>query len=110
MRRSADFGATVRYGRRAVQPAIVIHARQTAEDGAAGPLIGLVVAKSVGTAVERHRVARRLRHVAQSVIDELEPSEYMVIRARPGSSGVASACLHRQLRAGLQRIHRSAER
>jgi ribonuclease P protein component len=109
MRRSTDFGATVKYGRRAVQRDIVIHARRvdaSAGNRALGPQVGLIVAKSVGSSVQRHRVARRLREVARSALAELEPEEQMVIRALPGSSQAKSACLEQQLRAGLQRIHR----
>jgi ribonuclease P protein component len=109
MRRSTDFGATVKYGRRAVQRDIVIHARlvdQTANGNVPGPRVGLIIARSVGSAVHRHRVARRLRQVARNVLAELEPAEQMVIRALPGSSHAKSACLEQQLRAGLQRIHR----
>ena len=50
---------------------------------AGGPKIGLVVAKSVGSAVQRHRVARRLRHVARTVIADLDPADRVVIRALP---------------------------
>ncbi|MGH3563729.1 MAG: ribonuclease P protein component [Mycobacterium sp.] len=111
MRRSTDFGATVKYGRRAVQRDIVIYARRVdgpaaSDDEAADPRVGLIIAKSVGSAVHRHRVARRLRHVARSVLAELEPAELMVIRALPSSTRVQSACLEQQLRAGLRRIRR----
>jgi ribonuclease P protein component len=102
MKRSADFGATVKHGVRAVQPDIVVHIRRTA-DGEAGPRIGLVVGKSVGSAVERHRVARRLRHVARTVVGELDGADHMVIRALPGSRHAISAGLERQLRVALVR-------
>lgn len=119
MRRSTDFGATVRHGRRAVQPDIVIHARRvdaTPDDpdnlddatAAPGPRIGLIIAKSVGSAVQRHRVARRLRHVAMGMLGEMEPSEQLVIRALPGSSGARSDRLEEQLRAGLRAVHRAS--
>lgn len=115
MRRSADFGATVRYGRRAAQPDIVIHSRRVPAsrdpgEATAGPKIGLIVGKSVGSAVRRHRVARRLRHVARGVIDQLDPTEQMVIRALPGSGTATSARLAEQLRAGLHRVHRGTHR
>lgn len=115
MRRSADFGSTVRYGRRAALPDVVIHSRRTdpaAGEAAvpAGPKVGLIVAKSVGTAVQRHRVARRLRHVMCGALDELTAGEQMVIRALPGSSTASSAQLERQLRTGLRRVHRDADR
>jgi ribonuclease P protein component len=107
MRRSADFGATVKYGRRAAQPDIVMHARRVNESAngtAPGPRIGLIIAKSVGTSVQRHRVARRLRHIVRGLLGELGPGQQLVIRALPGSSHAESARLERQLRAGLQRI------
>lgn len=107
MTRSTEFGATVKYGVRAVQPDIVVHARRDAD--ADGPRIGLVVAKSVGSAVQRHQVARRLRHVARMVLDELDPSERVVIRALPGSRNAISARLQQQLRAGLRRTHELME-
>jgi ribonuclease P protein component len=104
MTRSAEFGTTVRRGVRAVQPDIIIHVRRDEIDHD-GPRIGLVVGKSVGSAVQRHRVARRLRHVARTVIDELDASERVVIRALPGSRHAISARLEQQLRTGLRHTH-----
>lgn len=110
MTRSTEFGATVKHGVRAVEPDIVVHAHRTSEgpedserNGVAGPRIGLVVSKAVGSAVERHRVARRLRHVARSVVGELDPGDRVVIRARPSSRHTQSASLRLQLRDGLRR-------
>jgi ribonuclease P protein component len=104
MTRSAEFGATIKHGVRAAQPDIVVHARREAET-AGGPRIGLVVAKSVGNAVQRHQVSRRLRHVAKSVLPELTPDERVVIRALPTSRHAMSARLEQQLRTGLRRTH-----
>lgn len=114
MRRSADFAATVKYGRRVVQRDIVIHGRgiggspvggaESAE--VSGPRVGLIIGKSVGSAVQRHRVARRLRHAARSILAGLEPSGQVVIRALPGSSQMKSACLEQQLRSGLECLAR----
>jgi ribonuclease P protein component len=104
MTRSTDFGATVSQGVRAVQPDLVVHALRSHDDGAGnGPRIGLVVAKSVGSAVQRHRVARRLRHVARAVIDELDPTDRVVIRALPSSRYAISARLEQELRTALRR-------
>jgi ribonuclease P protein component len=105
MQRSKDFDATVKFGVRAVQPDIVIHAwRMLDEEEARGPRIGLIVGKSVGSAVERHRVARRLRHVTRRLLGELDQSEQVVIRALASSRCVTSARLEQQLRTGLQRV------
>ena len=103
MTRSTDFGLTVRRGIRAAQPDLVVHALRSVDDGSNGPKIGLVVSKSVGSAVQRHRVSRMLRHVARSVIDDLGPGDKVVIRALPGSSHTISARLEQELRTALRR-------
>jgi ribonuclease P protein component len=104
MTRSTEFGATVSQGVRAVQPDLVVHAARSSggtSDG--GPRIGLVVSKSVGSAVQRHRVARRLRHVVRTVIDELDAEDRVVIRALPSSRRAISARLEQELRTALRR-------
>ena len=106
MARSTEFGATVNQGVRSVQPDLVVHARRSDDDAAGGPKIGLVVAKSVGSAVERHRVARRLRHVARNVIADLDRADRLVIRALPSSRDAISARLEQQLRTAVRRAER----
>jgi ribonuclease P protein component len=87
---------------RVAQPDLVVHTlRQTADED--GPRIGLVVSKAVGNAVERHRVARRLRHIARTFVHELEPTDRVVIRALPGSTDAISARLEKELRTALGR-------
>lgn len=120
MRRSADFGATVKRGRRAVQPDAVLYSRviddaptdlsvAVSDEGQSGvyPQVGLIIAKSVGSAVDRHRVARRLRHVVRDLLGELHPREMLVIRALPSSSVATSQALSIQVRAGLGSIRRA---
>jgi ribonuclease P protein component len=104
MTRSTDFGATVKHGTRAVQPDLVIYARPGNTTAAEAPKVGLIVARSVGSAVQRHKVTRRLRHVARRALEELERSEHVVIRALPSSRDVDSGRLEEELRAGLSRI------
>jgi ribonuclease P protein component len=104
MRRSTEFDATVKYGMRTVQPDIVVHVRRGNNSAAGdGPRVGLIIAKPVGSAVERHRVARRLRHIARTMLGELSASDQVVIRALPSSRDVSSAWLEQQLRTGLRR-------
>jgi ribonuclease P protein component len=104
MTRSAEFGATVKHGLRAAQPDIVVHVRRVTGDPE-GPRIGLVVAKSVGNAVQRHRVARRLRHVTLAVLGDLDPADRIVIRALPASRYAISARLEQELRNCVRRAH-----
>ncbi len=92
-----------------MQPDLAVHARRNTAATPDGPKVGLVVAKSVGGSVQRHRVARRLRHAARTVLDELEPSDRIVIRARPSSRHAISARLEQQLRVALVKAHMLAE-
>jgi ribonuclease P protein component len=100
MTRSTDFDATVKHGKRAVQPDLVIYMRHATGD----PKLGLIVSRSVGSAVQRHRLSRRLRHVAREVMEQCKQSEHVVIRALPSSRDVDSAQLGDELWAGLRRI------
>lgn len=104
MRRSTEFDATVKDGARAVQRDVIVHVRRVADsDGDNGPRVGLIVGKAVGSAVERHRVSRRLRHVVRSMLADLRQSDQVVLRALPGSRNVSSARLEQQVRKGLRR-------
>lgn len=115
MTRSTDFGVTVRKGVRASQPDLVVHAWRDVAGGSDvdGPKIGLVVSKSVGTAVQRHRVARRLRHAAYRLLcdgtSDLHPSDRIVIRALPGSREALSARLESELRTALKRTQKQRQ-
>ena len=104
MRRSTEFDATVRSGARTVQPDVIVHIRRGSERNQSnGPRVGLIIGKAVGSAVERHRVARRLRHVTRNMLDELHPADLVVIRALPSSRHASSVRLEQQLRNGLRR-------
>jgi ribonuclease P protein component len=80
------------------------------DNGYGGPKIGLVVSKSVGTAVQRHRVSRMLRHVARGVVDDLGPGDKVVIRALPSSRNAISARLEQELRTALRRTSNARAR
>ena len=111
MTRSTDFRVTVNRGVRAAQRDLVVHSLAPgAPDGAEpntedAPKVGLVVGKSVGNAVQRHRVSRQLRHASRDLLPELQAGELLVIRALPGSREAATATLQDELRAAVQRAH-----
>jgi ribonuclease P protein component len=76
MTRSTEFGATVSHGVRAVQPDLVVHAlRSSGDSGDDGPRIGLVVSKSVGSAVQRHRhaISARLEEELRTALRRTRP-------------------------------------
>lgn len=109
MRRSTEFDATVKHGMKTVQPDLIVHVRRGNGCGTGtGPRVGLIIAKRVGSAVERHRVARRLRHVVRPMLGMLHPCDQVVIRALPSSRHVSSAWLEQQLRTGLRGAFESA--
>jgi len=109
MTRSAEFGVTVSRGIKAAQPDLVLYTRAD-KAGDPGPRIGLVVSKAVGNAVQRHRVSRRLRHAARTILPELDPEDRVVIRALPSSRNAISPRLEQELRTALQKIRmRSGE-
>jgi len=80
LRRPVDFKATLKRGVRVGRPTVVLHATAIA-----GPpsRAGFVVSKSVGNAVTRNRVKRRLRHLMASRLDHDAPAMDVVVRALP---------------------------
>ncbi|MCX8564513.1 ribonuclease P protein component [Mycolicibacterium mucogenicum] len=111
MTRSTDFRVTVSRGVRSAQRDLVVHALAPRVLGSAdsntedAPKVGLVVGKSVGNAVQRHRVSRQLRHASRDLLPELRDGELLVIRALPGSREAATATLQDELRVAVQRAH-----
>jgi ribonuclease P protein component len=107
MRRSADFAAVLRSGRRVGTPTLVLHHRPALRE--TGPaLVGLVVARTVGNSVVRHRVSRRLRAQLAARLSVLPPGSGTVVRARPAAGAAASAELGRDLDSGLRRVVRAS--
>ncbi|GAC66768.1 ribonuclease P protein component [Gordonia soli] len=73
--------------------------RRAAVDSVGGPWLGVIVSKSVGNAVVRHRVSRRLRHAfADASSSAPTPSTMVVLRARPSAAETSSTDLADQLR------------
>lgn len=61
-------------------------------DESAGPLVGFVVPRSVGGAVVRNKVKRRLRHLVCQRLDALSET-HVVVRALPGAQDASWASL-----------------
>jgi ribonuclease P protein component len=85
LHRAEDFRATFRRGRRCSTATVVVHA--LFDESEAFPRIGFVVSKSVGMAVQRNRVKRRLRAVMNARLATL-PSGRVVVRALPAAAAV----------------------
>jgi len=79
MRRGQDFSRTTKTGHRATSPLLVIYFLTHAELPRT-PQVGLIINKSVGGSVTRHRIARQLRHAVAEHIASLPPHTQIVIR------------------------------
>jgi ribonuclease P protein component len=128
LRRSADFSAVIRHGARAGRSAVVVHllpadpahpsvpadpADPTGVSGDAdGPaLVGYVVPRTVGTAVVRNQVTRRLRALCTDRIERsglFPPGSRVVIRALPTAAVTSYSELGAQLDSALAGAVRKA--
>ncbi|MGJ3508433.1 ribonuclease P protein component [Enemella sp. A6] len=107
MRSSDDFRATAR-GARSGRPCVVVHARsvpptdqspnqQTNQRPDANIRVGFVVSKSVGGAVVRNRVKRRLRHAVAEHLPSTPSDTHVVVRALPSAANATWATLREEL-------------
>lgn len=84
MVKPSDFRAIVRRGRRTSSPSTLIY--RVERDPADPARFGFIVAKTVGNAVERNLVRRRMRAVCRSIVDAGGRGSDVVVRALPGSA------------------------
>jgi|SRR5437868_14091911 len=112
MRRRDDFTLAVRRGRRAGRPNVVAHLLHPDEDPeAAGlPLVGFIVARTVGNAVVRNSVRRRLRHLMRAHLDPLPAGSLLVVRANPAAGKARPDELAADLESALDRLLRPASK
>ena len=96
-----DFRTTVRRGRRVGTPHALLYIAHT--DEAEPTRIGFIVSKTVGNAVHRNLVTRRLRSIGHDVVLARPTGTNLVIRALPGSPGVSWTTLQNEILAGLER-------
>ena len=85
LRTSKDFALTTKTGVRATSLSLVVYLKTNSNNLAAAnnscaPLVGLIVNKSVGGSVVRHRVSRQLRHLAATHISNIPTDSRLVIR------------------------------
>lgn len=118
LRSADDFRRTVRRGTRAGGALLVVHLTERGEEPltvpgrsgptrgavASGPRIGFVVARSVGPAVTRNRVKRRLRHLLRERLDSLPGFGVLVVRAQPAAARASYADLGAELDRLLERV------
>ena len=88
LRTSKDFALTTKTGVRATSLSLVVYLKtnsinsinETNAGNSNAPLVGLIVNKSVGGSVSRHRVSRQLRHLISAHISNIPTGSKLVIR------------------------------
>lgn len=109
LRRSSDFAAVIRGGRRAGRGSVVVHLTEPTDqhmpartDGPPPPArAGFVVSKAVGGAVVRNTVRRRLRHLVRDQLTGLAPGTTLVVRALPSAATASYSRLNADLDGAL---------
>jgi ribonuclease P protein component len=102
MRNREDYSTTVRHGSKAGRTHLVVHVLPDASRHRR-PEVGFVVSRSVGSAVVRNRVKRRLRHLMRLYVERLPVGCRVVVRALPPAADAPAASLDADLEAALRR-------
>lgn len=103
--RSRDFDAVYRRGRSVSTRFLVLYAFDRDAEGIEEPArLGLAVPRSLGGAVVRNRLKRRLREVWRSLLPELPPGRDYVLIARPGLVETVEARGHEWLRERVREV------
>jgi ribonuclease P protein component len=101
LRRSTDFAAAIRGGRRAGRGTVVVHFFLEEPALASTARAGFVVSKAVGNAVVRNTVRRRLRHLVRPLLADLPSGATLVVRALPAAASASYSVLGADLEAAL---------
>ena len=89
--RSRDFDAVYRHGRSVSTRFLVLYWFDREEGPEAVPRLGLAVPRSVGSAVVRNKMKRRLRETFQTRLSELAQDQDYVLVVRPGLAEAVEA-------------------
>ncbi|MEI6649400.1 MAG: ribonuclease P protein component [Actinomycetes bacterium] len=86
LRTGTEFAQTTKTGVRATSASLVLYVL-TKPELPVGPKVGLIINKSIGGSVVRHRLARQIRHLVQNELDAFPKNSFLVIRVlRPSDS------------------------
>ncbi len=115
LRARAEFAAAVTHGRRGRSPLVLVHLSTGSPTDLplpaalpTAPRAGFIVSRSVGGAVVRNRVKRRLRALTAARLDRLPPGSRLVVRALPPAANASSPDLAAALDRALDRALHAA--
>ena len=95
LRRQADFARLRRQGRRVTTKSLVIY-RSVSLSGEDSSLVGITVSKSIGKAVTRNKLRRRLAAILHETLAS-HPAMRLLVIPRP----IAAAAPYRELQAEI---------
>ena len=79
LRTSNEFSQTTKTGVRASSTSLVLYVLTKAELPN-GPKVGLIINKSIGGSVLRHRLARQIRHIMREELNFFPKNTFLVVR------------------------------
>jgi ribonuclease P protein component len=101
LRRQADFSRVRRQGRRIPTAALIIY-RTDSLQGDRRALVGITVSKSIGKAVTRNKLRRRLAAIVHDALASHDAMRLLVV-ARPAAAQSPFRDLRAQVASALQR-------
>jgi ribonuclease P protein component len=101
LRRQADFARVRRHGRRLSTKSLVIFRSDPLPDDVAS-LVGITVNKSIGTAVVRNKLRRRLAAIVNEALTP-ERTVRLLVVASPEAAQTTFAALRAEVTSALQR-------
>ncbi|MBV9719008.1 MAG: ribonuclease P protein component [Candidatus Eremiobacteraeota bacterium] len=101
LKRQADFARLRRHGRRVSSKSLVIYRSEPSPRDVTS-LVGITVNKSVGKAVVRNRLRRRLAAIVEQALVRQQRMRLLVI-ARPTAAQLPFCDLQVELRSSLER-------
>ena len=101
LRKTADISTTLRRGKRLASPLLVLHVDSGPD---AHTRFAFAVGKNVGNSVERHRLTRQLRHLAQQSTQNFPVGSWVVVRALPKSKDASFLELSKSFAAAVAKV------
>ena len=102
LHRQADFARLRRHGRRASTKSLIIY-RSDLLAGDCSSQVGITVSKSIGKAVTRNKLRRRLSAIVHEALAHRDAMRLLVV-ARPVASQVAYADLRSEVTSALVKV------
>jgi ribonuclease P protein component len=102
LNRQADFARLRRQGRRVSSKSLILY-RADAVDGDPSSLVGITVSKSIGKAVARNKLRRRLAAIMHEALANRDAMRLLVV-ARPLAAQAEFGNLRAEVTSALERV------